>query len=103
MSLTRRAFMSTSSTFIATVAASRAAWSDPPMLAETDPTALALGYKANASSVDKTKFPRYAAGQSCASCALYQGVAGHSSGPCAIFVGKAVAAEGWCSTYAKKP
>jgi High potential iron-sulfur protein len=103
MSLSRRAFMTTGSTLIATVAVSRVAWSDPPMLAETDPTAVALGYKANASTVDKTKFPRYAAGQSCATCVLYQGVAGRPSGPCAVFAGKSVAAEGWCSSYAKKP
>jgi High potential iron-sulfur protein len=103
MSLSRRAFMTTSSTFIATVAVTRVAWSDPPMLSETDLTATALGYKASAAAVDKTKYPQYAAGQSCANCALYQGVAGHPSGPCAVFAGKSVSAQGWCSSYAKKP
>jgi High potential iron-sulfur protein len=104
MSLSRRAFITNSSTLIAAVGVAPVAWSAaPPMLTESDPTAVSLGYKANAATVDKTKFPRYAAGQSCTGCVLYQGIAGQPSGPCAVFVGKAVAAEGWCSSYAKKP
>jgi hypothetical protein len=73
-----------------------------PMLSESDPTAVALGYKANASAVDATKFPQHAAGQSCSNCTLYQGAAGASSGPCPIFSGKAVLAQGWCASYSKK-
>ena len=104
MSISRRAFITSSSTLVATIAVSPVAWPDtPPMLAASDPTAVALGYDANASTVDKTKFPKYIAGQSCSNCVLYQGVAGHPSGPCAVFVGKAVSAEGWCSSYTKKP
>ena len=72
------------------------------MVAETDPQAAALGYKADASKVDKAKFPKYAAGQNCGSCSLYQGKAGASAGPCPIFGGKDVAAAGWCSAYVKK-
>jgi hypothetical protein len=104
MSLSRRAFIENSAiVMIATAGVSSVAWSDStPMLSESDPTAAALGYKANASSVDTTKFPRYASGQSCSSCALYQGAAGASSGLCPIFAGKAVSAQGWCSSYAKK-
>jgi High potential iron-sulfur protein len=104
MSLSRRTFIGNSATFmIATAGMSSVAWPDsPPMLSESDPTAVALGYKANASTVDKAKFPQYAAGQSCSSCALYQGAAGASSGPCPIFSGKAVSSTGWCASYAKK-
>jgi hypothetical protein len=103
MSLSRRAFVENSAMLIATVGVSSAAWPDAaPTLSESDPTALALGYKANATTVDKAKFAQYAPGQSCSSCALYQGAAGSSSGPCAIFPGKAVSAKGWCSSYAKK-
>ena len=103
MSLSRRAFIENSAVLIATAGVSSVAWSDTaPMLSESDPTALALGYKANASTVDKTKYAQYAPGQSCSSCALYQGAAGSASGPCAIFAGKAVSAKGWCSSYAKK-
>ena len=35
------------------------------MVAETDPQAAALGYRADASKVDKAKFAKYAAGQKC--------------------------------------
>lgn len=73
-----------------------------PMLDEKDPTAAALGYKADATQVDKAKFPKYAAGQNCAGCQLYQGKPGTASGPCSIFAGKAVSAKGWCSAYTKK-
>jgi hypothetical protein len=72
------------------------------MVPETDPMAAALGYKADASKTDKVKFPKFAAGQSCSSCALYTGKAGADAGPCPLFAGKQVAAKGWCSSYAKK-
>ena len=67
-----------------------------------DPQAAALGYVTDATKVDKAKYAQYAAGQTCASCALYQGKAGDASGPCALFAGKSVPAKGWCSAYAKK-
>ena len=72
------------------------------MLSETDPQAVSLGYKADATKVDKTKFPKYAAGQLCSNCALYQGKAGDAAGGCPLFAGKRVAGAGWCSAYAKK-
>jgi High potential iron-sulfur protein len=104
MSLSRRALLENGAILLAAVGASAVAWSDSlPMVSESDPMAVSLGYKANASSVDKAKFPQYAAGASCSSCALFQGAAGASSGPCAIFAGKAVSAQGWCASYAKKP
>jgi hypothetical protein len=67
-----------------------------------DPLAVSLGYAPDASKVDKAKFPKYAAGQACGSCALYQGKAGAASGPCGAFGGKQVMAKGWCSAYSKK-
>lgn len=72
------------------------------MLVETDAQAKALGYVADATKADKVKFPKFAAGQNCANCALYQGKAGAAAGPCPLFAGKQVAAKGWCSAYAKK-
>jgi hypothetical protein len=69
---------------------------------ETDAQAAALGYKADATKVDKVKFPKYAAGQACSSCALYAGKAGDATGPCPLFAGKVVSSKGWCSAYAKK-
>jgi len=73
-----------------------------PMVAENDPQAAALGYKSDATKVDKAKFPKYAAGQSCSVCALYQGAAGSASGGCPMFQGKQVSSKGWCSTWTKK-
>ena len=72
------------------------------MVAESDPQATALGYKADAGKVDKAKFPKFAAGQACANCALYQGKAADAAGGCPLFAGKQVAGKGWCSAYAKK-
>ena len=72
------------------------------MVAESDAQAAALGYKADASKVDKTKFPKFAAGQNCSSCALFQGKAGDKAGNCPLFAGKQVSSAGWCSAYAKK-
>jgi hypothetical protein len=104
MSLSRRAFIENGALVIAAVGACSVAMADPaPMLSELDPTAVALGYKANASAVDKAKFPQCTPGQSCSNCALYQGAAGTASGPCTIYAGKAVSSSGWCASYTKKP
>ena len=72
------------------------------MVADTDPQAVALGYKSDATKADKAKYPKYAAGQACNNCALYQGGAGSASGPCPLFAGKQVSSKGWCSAYSKK-
>jgi len=72
------------------------------MVADADPQAVALGYKSDATKADKAKYPKYAAGQACSNCALYQGAAGSASGACPLFAGKQVAAKGWCSAYAKR-
>lgn len=97
----RRVFMLQVATAagLATVAAGASAQA---MVSESDPQATALGYKADASKVDKAKYPKYAAGQHCGACALYQGAAGSSAGGCGIFAGKQVSSKGWCSAFAKK-
>ena len=77
------------------------AWSQA-MVDEKDPLAVSLGYVSDVSKVDKAKFPKYAAGQGCQFCALYQGKPGAASGPCPIFQGKTVSVKGWCSAFAKK-
>jgi High potential iron-sulfur protein len=86
----------------ATPPATSAAPGNMPMLDEKDATAVALGYVANASKADATKYKTYAVGQNCAGCQLYQGQAGAASGPCTLFAGKQVSAQGWCSAFAKK-
>lgn len=77
------------------------AWAQP-MVDEKDPVAASLGYVADASKVDKAKYPKFVAGQGCHVCALYQGKAGAASGPCPLFAGKQVSVKGWCSAFAKK-
>jgi hypothetical protein len=84
------------------VAASRSFAAGPEKATEADPTAMALGYKMDATKVDKAKFPKYAAGQACGSCMLYQGKAGDAFGACPALGGKLASAKGWCSAYAKK-
>ncbi len=72
------------------------------MVSESDPQAVALGYKSDATQVDKTKYPKYAAGEHCGSCALFQGKPTDAAGPCPLFAGKQVLAGAWCSAWAKK-
>ena len=99
MSITRRVLL-------LTVAAAGAAFAvvvrAQAKLDEKDPQAVALGYVDDASRADVKKFPKYAAGQACSNCSLYQGKAGEATGNCALFPGKQVNAKGWCSAWAKK-
>jgi High potential iron-sulfur protein len=82
--------------------AATAATAALPMVDEKDPSAVALGYVADATKADTAKYKTYAAGQQCSGCVLYQGAAGSTSGPCPLFAGKQVAAKGWCGSFAKK-
>ncbi|MFM7256841.1 MAG: high-potential iron-sulfur protein [Betaproteobacteria bacterium] len=72
-------------------------------LDEKDPQAQALGYLADATKVDTKKYPKYAAGQVCTNCAIFQGKATDAWGGCPLFAGKQVAGKGWCTAWAKKP
>jgi hypothetical protein len=80
----------------------QSAMAEGAMVAENDPQAAALGYKADANKADKAKFPKYATDQQCSNCALYHGKAGDTSGGCPLFAGKQVSAKGWCSAWSKK-
>ncbi|CAN0624087.1 High-potential iron-sulfur protein [Burkholderia multivorans] len=102
MKTSRRSFLISSVGVVSALALSREALADAPMLPESDPTAQALGYRADATKVDKAKYPKYAAGEACAMCMLYQGKPGAASGPCAVFPGKQVSSKGWCNSFTKK-
>ena len=78
------------------------AMADNTAVSETDPLPASMGYKADGTKADKAKFPRYAAGQQCGNCALYQGKPGDKTGPCLLFGGKQVTSVGWCNSWAKK-
>jgi hypothetical protein len=73
-----------------------------PRLSETDPQAVALGYKDDSSKADEKKYTKHTSAQTCANCQLYQGKASDTAGGCALFQGKQVAAAGWCSAWSKK-
>ncbi len=93
--------------FLMTLAASGAvlgtAVQAQALVDEKDAAAAGLGYVADAKRADAKKFPKYAAGQNCANCALYQAkAAGDKAGGCPLFAGKQVAGAGWCSAWAKK-
>jgi hypothetical protein len=69
---------------------------------EDDPTAVALGYKHDAASVDTAAYPKRAgeegAKQFCSNCALYAG--GEAEwGACPIFANKHVNRNGWCNSW----
>jgi hypothetical protein len=83
--------------------ASRAATATLPPLDPKDPTALALGFVADATKVDAAANATYKPTQKCSTCAQYQGKAGDASGGCNIFAGKSVPAGGWCKVWAQKP
>ena len=92
--------------FLMTLAASGAALATharaQSLVDEKDSQAVALGYVADAKRVDVKKFPKFAAGQNCANCALFQGKATDKAGGCPLFGAKQVAGPGWCSAWAKK-
>ena len=107
ISIGRRDFLKIGSFAVASLAlAPRAgeslAQAAQPRVDEKDPQAVSLGYRHDATKVDKKKFAKYQAGETCAKCQLYQGKPGDAWGPCQIFAGKQVNAKGWCSAYVKK-
>jgi hypothetical protein len=99
MSRTRRVFLITAAATSASLAGVARAQAK---LDEKDPQAVALGYVADATKVDTKKYPKYAAGQLCSNCALYQGKPADAVAGCPLFAGKVVAGKGWCSAWAKK-
>ena len=99
MTATRRVFILATAfggTAVTTAARAQA------RLDEKDPQAIALGYVSDAAQADAKKFPKYAAGQNCAGCALFQGKATDTAGNCPLYAGKQVSAKGWCSAWVKK-
>ena len=72
-----------------------------PLVDEKEPQAVALSYVNDPTKIDKTRFPKYEAGQLCSNCSLYQGGAAEQ-GPCPLFPGKHVASKAWCSAWVKK-
>lgn len=82
--------------------AARTASAQAARLEESDPAAVALGYKHDANKVDKAKFPTFAAGRNCASCQLFAVKGSGEWAPCAAVGNKLVNAKGWCVAWVKK-
>lgn len=74
---------------------------DLPALTETDPMAVALGFKLDTAKADQAKFPKHTKEQSCASCVHFLKV-GADTSKCDLF-NKMVPKGGWCSGYSKRP
>jgi high potential iron-sulfur protein len=102
MSTSRRTFLIKSLGAASALALTREAFADAPKVAESDPTAQALGYKEDATKVDKAKFAKYVAGEQCSNCSFYQGKPTDAYAVCPMFAGKQVNGKGWCSAYNKK-
>ena len=100
--MSRRQFVAGTAGSIATLAAAGrgAGAQDLPMLAEDDPTAIALKYVADAGKADQAV--RQGDDRFCRNCALFAGDADAANAPCSIFPGKLVSANGWCSVWAPK-
>jgi hypothetical protein len=99
--ITRRDVLALGGAIIATSAVPHIAQA-VDRVSESDPTAIALGYKHDASAVDTTKWGKRAgeagARQFCDNCALY-GAQGEGWGTCSIFQGRLVAGKGWCNAW----
>jgi putative hemolysin len=80
----------------------RAASAQPERVQETDPVAVSLGYRNDATKVDKAKYLTYVAGRHCGVCQLFQGKAGDEWGVCPAVGNKLVNAKGWCAAWVKK-
>jgi len=73
-----------------------------PHVDEKDATAMALGYRQDATKVDKAKYANYKPDQHCANCVQFKGKPGDAWAACGIFPGKEVSGKGWCSAWQKK-
>jgi hypothetical protein len=83
-------------------AAARASAQQSARLEETDAAAVALGYRHDATKVDKAKWPSFAPGRICANCSLYAAKGNEEWAPCAAVGNRLVNAKGWCAAWVKK-
>jgi high potential iron-sulfur protein len=98
----RRRFVKLTITGLATTSFANALFSGSAEAAdavsESDPTAVALKYKADATKATDRKD----ATALCSNCNFYSGKPGDANGPCTVFGGKLVTAKGWCASWVKK-
>src|SRR4051794_18911912 len=99
---TRRHFILIVPAAALALSTARTASAQAVKLEETDPQAVALGYRHDATKVDAKKYSCYAPGQNCANCQLFQGKPGDALGACGAMGGKLVNAKGWCAAWVKR-
>lgn len=100
---TRRTFILATVPAVAVAAlASRSVSAQAARLDEADRAAVVLGYKHDATKVDKVKFPAYVTGRNCANCQLFAAKGSEEWAPCAAVGNKLVNAKGWCAAWVKK-
>jgi hypothetical protein len=87
---------------LAAAATRPASAQQPARLQETDAAAVALGYRHDATKVDKAKSPTFAPGRNCANCGLFAAKGSEEWAPCAAVGNKLVNAKGWCAAWVKK-
>lgn len=101
-SLNRRQLVTLGASAAAGLIIARSATAEEVALSESDPTAAALGYVENASTVDTAKWTKKAGPegdkQMCSNCSLYQPIDDEWGG-CSIFPGKKVKGAGWCNAW----
>jgi High potential iron-sulfur protein len=102
MKFSRRNFMLVTAGWVSSVIFERHAAAQAGPVLESDANAQKLGYRVDASRVDRATYPNFQVGQTCASCQYFQGKTGDTMAPCSILAGKQVNAKGWCSAYVKK-
>jgi hypothetical protein len=103
MDINRRTFTIRSIVGTASLAGVELARAQEAMLLESQAQARNVGYRADATTVERASFPKYAPGQTCASCQMFRLRPGATdTGPCAIFPGKLVSGRGWCDAYIGK-
>jgi len=98
----RRVFMMQVATASTMLLGRRAIAQGAPRLQETDPEAVAVGYKQDHTKIDKARFPKKAANDHCTLCKAFMGKPGDAWANCALVDEKLVNANGWCSSYVLK-
>jgi hypothetical protein len=97
----RRIFMIQAAASGTLVLAGRGAQAATPILSESDPAAVKLGYTPDTSKVDVKQFPKHEASQDCGGCQLFESIPDGNEpyGNCPLFEGRRVAVKGWCSSW----
>jgi hypothetical protein len=100
--LSRRKLVQVAAVTASSLIIARVSHAQQPILSEDDATAVAMGYKADHTTVDTAAWPKKAgpggAEQQCTNCTLYQKL-DEDYGLCPIFSGKRVHANGWCNGW----